>query len=505
MSTIKKNSNNYIFLLLGIFLVLTGRETLAQTQKFQKIYGGYSYDYGNDLIQTSDTGYLLLCTSNSFSASSDIYLLKVDKLGNYVWQHTYGGAEIEGACKIKFTQDGNLAMAGHTSSFLNNSYDFYLIKATMEGDTIWTKHYGTAEWDFANSMDTCADGGFIMAGKTYDTGNAYSDILVIKTDAQGEEQWRKKIGGTEDDVANAIVSVPDGYLICGTTATGIYGGSDIYVLKLDLTGNIVWQNYDGEQFDDEGTGIYFSTNGDIIIAGKKRTVANPENFNTNIRKLSQNGNFYWTNPYFTSGAINIEINSIIEGYNNKITSIGSFDGNSPGINDMVMFMWDSIGYYNNSGTYGGSVNDYGENIIKTLDGGYAMLGATNSFGSGLWKIFFVKTDTVLPSNAPISVQIGIEDKRVVSNNKLNYPNPFNLETNFEIDIPFSKINYFNVKLELYDSFGSNVVSAINFNMVENNSATLIRLTNVDLKNGCYFYSIFIDDKIFQSGKFVITE
>jgi hypothetical protein len=240
---------------LCLVIVFTSFFAEAQTQKFQKVYGGYSYDYGKDLIQTADSGYLLLCTSNSFSNSSDIYLLKVDQQGNYEWQRTYGGNEIEGACKIKFTQDGNIAMAGHTSSYLNNSYDFYMVKANTNGDTLWTKHYGTNEWDFANSMDTCADGGFIMAGKTYDTGNAFSDILIVKTDADGNEQWQKKVGGNKDDVANSILTLDDGYLICGTTESIGAGLKDIYIVKIDLSGNFVWERTLGGTEDDVANSI----------------------------------------------------------------------------------------------------------------------------------------------------------------------------------------------------------------------------------------------------------
>jgi hypothetical protein len=485
-------------------IVLTAFFAEAQTLKFQKVYGGLSYDYGNDLIQTADSGYLLLCTSNSFSNSSDIYLLKVDQQGNYQWQRTYGGTEIEGACKIKFTQDGNIAMAGHTSSYLYNSYDFYLIKANMNGDTLWTKHYGTTEWDFANSMDTCADGGFIMAGKTYDTGNAFSDILIVKTDTDGNEQWRKTIGGNKDDVANSIISIPDGYLVCGTSSTGIHGGSDIYVIKLNISGDIVWEHYDGEQFDDEGTGIFYSSDNSIIYSGKRRTNANPENYNTNIRKLTQNGQEYWIIPYTTSGPIDIQINSIIEGYNKKITTIGSFDGNSLGTKDMVMFMWDSAGFYLNSGTFGGSKIDYGKNIIKTLDFGYAMIGSTNSFGTAqLSKIHFVKTDTLLPSLAPISLVIGINERQLTSKNNEVFPNPFFDESTIQVLLQNDNVGNSKMEFKLYNQLGIEVTDQIALNTETKNNNIEFKVKNLSLNSGIYYYRITCHEKTYSKGKFTI--
>ncbi len=106
------------FLVLSLFGSL---RVQAQVQKFQKIYGGYAYEQGVDLIQTPDTGYLLLNNSSSYSPSADLYLLKVNKAGIYEWQRTYGRSETEGACKIKITADGNIAMAGYTGSYTDVS------------------------------------------------------------------------------------------------------------------------------------------------------------------------------------------------------------------------------------------------------------------------------------------------------------------------------------------------------------------------------------------------
>lgn len=478
----------------------------AQTQKFQKVYGGYSYDYGNDLIQTPDTGYLLLCTSNSFSGSSDIYLLKVDKLGAYEWQHTYGGNEIEGACKIKITQDGNIAMAGHTSSFTYNSYDFYLIKANMNGDTIWTKHYGTSEWDFANSMDTCADGGFILAGKTYDTGNAYSDILIVKTDADGNEQWQKKLGGMKDDMANSIITQNDGYIICGTTQSNGAGLKDIYVSKIDLFGNLIWERTFGDVLDDEGADVFESSDGIIVVSGRFTFPTFPNNFNTFIYKIRPNGLDYWASQNSSIGTINYRINGAIEGYNKGITSIGGFNPTIPNSNDVFIFINDSTANYVESGTFGGSFDDYGKSIIKTSDFGYAAIGTTNSFGMGLSNIYFIKTDTVSPSTGTFANYVSLQETKQlnVEQNQV-YPNPFNQSSTVYIDFPVSVIASQAFALKLYDQLGNDVSNQIAYTVKEINKGTSLNITNLNLSNGMYFYGLTINQKVIAQGKFTIIK
>jgi hypothetical protein len=478
----------------------------AQTLKFQKVYGGYSYDYGNDLIQTADSGYLLLCTSNSFSNSSDIYLLKVDQQGNYEWQRTYGGNEIEGACKIKFTQDGNIAMAGHTSSYLNTSYDFYLIKADMNGDTLWTKHYGTSEWDFANSMDTCADGGFIMAGKTYDTGNAYSDILIVKTDADGNEQWQKKIGGNLDDVANSIISIPGGYIVCGSTGSLGMGGNDIYVFKTDLNGNIIWERTFGEIHNDEGTTCFLDNENLIVVGGKMTLTTYPNNFNTFLVKLRLDGTNYWEFVNNSIGTINNQIECVVAGYNKGITSSGSFNPNSPTFNDLFIFINDSMGSYNNSGTHGGSFEDYGKSIIKTADYGYAAIGTTNSFGMGLSNIYFIKTDTLTPSVGALSIFVNLkETNQLVAAQNLVYPNPFSHSSTINIDFPASILASNTFALKLIDQLGNEVSHQVAYTVKDNNKGSAITINNMSLSNGMYYYSLSINDKAIAQGKFTILK
>jgi len=481
--------------------------SFAQTLKFQKVYGGYSYDYGNDLIQTPDSGYLLLCTSNSFSSSSDIYLLKVDKLGAYQWQHTYGGTEIEGACQIKFTHDGNIVMAGHTSSYLTSSYDFYLVKANLNGDPIWTKHYGTNEWDFANSMDTCADGGFILAGKTYETGNAYSDILIVKTDANGDELWRKKIGGNKDDVANSIKTLSDGYIFCGSTESIGAGKKDIYVVKIDLNGNIIWERTLGGLEEDISNSILITSDNRIVCAGGVKSYGFPMNYNSYLMKLNLDGSDFWGLPgNFSSSAVNFEIIDIVESLTNQIVSVSDFDSNGLSNGEFGLFINDSNGYLDTSSTFGGSFKERANSIIRCFDKGYAMIGTTESFGLGLSNIYFVKTDTVGTSNSPLSISVDLkENTQFLETENQLYPNPFSNSTTIIIDLPFSLVAGKQFQLGVFDQLGNELSNQVSFTSKEYNTGSALTIQNLSLTNGMYYYHIMINSKTLAQGKFTIIK
>jgi hypothetical protein len=495
----------HFYLRATIVACLIGVVAWAQPQKFQKVYGGYSYDQGNDLIQLPDTGYLLLCTSGSFSSSADIYLLKVDKQGNYEWQHTYGGQDIEGACKIKLTQDGYIAMAGHTNSYPGKSYDFYLVKAALNGDTVWTKHYGSNEWDFANSMDTCADGGFIMAGKTYDTGNAFSDILIVKTDADGNELWQKKIGGNKDDVANSIISLVDGYILCGTTESIGAGGKDIWVVKLDLNGNITSDITFGDINNDLGGDIVRKFDGNYGIACSSQNDLFPQWYNNFILNYNSLSNSI-IQQYQSNYTNDVILNSIIELSDSTILAVGNISNMGSGMNDMFLVKLNNGFYFDAGSTYGGNYDDFAESVIKTFDNGVAIIGSTNSYGIGMSNVFFVKLDSTFIGAVSPDIYVNIDDKNQVSNflNVSVLPNPFSQNAAILLELPGPEFQH-KLQFNLLNALGQNMNSNINSQICYKGTSAKIIIDDIKLKNGIYFFSIESENKTIAQGKFTVIK
>lgn len=496
MNIFNRYFNLFSLILLSLIQLMTYVDVNAQVQKFQKVYGGYSYDSGNDLIQTSDTGYMLLCTSNSFSSSSDIYLLKVDKYGAYVWQRTYGGSEIEGACKIKFTQDGNVVIAGHTSSFTNATYDFYLIKANMNGDTLWTKHYGTSEWDFANSMDTCSDGGFIMAGKTYDTGNAYSDILVVKTDADGNEQWRKTIGGNKDDVANSIITVSDGYIICGTTESIGAGGKDIYVVKVDLSGILIWEKTLGGTENDDGESVIFdSNNNNLIIGANTKSFGISQFYNFYLQKLSLNGNEIPVSFISTNNS-NYYLKELILKPNGNIMLCGDVDMQNS--TDFMLLEYDNYFNFVIGTTYGGSFKESPNSLISTSDNGICAIGLTTSVGNGLDNIFLVKCDTLVTNVGGLQSFVNLQNLYSEQNNiGVIFPNPSSGVFTYKLINAGRAEKFSDLTFELYNTL-SQKVQIERPQLVKQSDEAYLNFNLSGLENGNYSIQIHHKGELIDS-------
>ncbi|MHA2635190.1 MAG: InlB B-repeat-containing protein [bacterium JZ-2024 1] len=156
-----------------------------------------------------------------------------------VWARTYGWADGDWAGFIQQTSDGGYIVAGDTYSFGAGSRDIWVLKLDANGNVLWQKTYGGANWDGADSIQQTSDGGYIVAGSTYSFGAGYRDIWVLKLDANGNVLWQKTYGGGNWDRAYSIQQTSDGgYIVAGDTYSFGAGSSDIWVLKLDANGNI---------------------------------------------------------------------------------------------------------------------------------------------------------------------------------------------------------------------------------------------------------------------------
>jgi len=234
-----------------------------------KTYGGTDYDLAHSVQQTSDGGYIMAGYTGSFSVGGDLFLIKTDANGNIIWAKTYGGIdtfESWHAYSVQQTFDGGYIVAGNTIFF--DVIHIFLLKADANGNVQWTKIIYNVYWDGGYSVQQTSDGGYILAGYTYPSSAGGYDILLIKTDANGNIIWAKTYGGTDYDLAHSVQQTSDGgYILAGYTYPSSAGGYDILLIKTDANGNIIWaKTYGGTDYD-LAHSVQQTSDGGYIVAG----------------------------------------------------------------------------------------------------------------------------------------------------------------------------------------------------------------------------------------------
>ncbi|NMB82969.1 MAG: T9SS type A sorting domain-containing protein [Ignavibacteria bacterium] len=256
-----KNSTNDLY-----FAKLNSDRTVA----WQKQFGGNEEENAGSFVKTPDGGFLLVGTSRSFATSTQIYLIKTDKDGNKVWEKNYGGTGGDAGKKIIPTQDGNYLIVATTSSKGAGNFDVYLVKINGNGDIIWEKTHGGADWDEATDIAELSDGSFIVSGYslTYSVAGGH-DWLLLKVNSSGDFVWRKVFGAQYQDYASRVAIASDGFVVTGTTMVQILPQSknDLLVIKTDFNGNELWRlQLGGEESEGPGA-LIINSDGNAVIAG----------------------------------------------------------------------------------------------------------------------------------------------------------------------------------------------------------------------------------------------
>ena len=259
-------------------------------------------------------------------------------------------------------------------------------------ETLWSQSYGSYGYEIAYDLAKAADGGYVMVGKGRDIANG--GCWIVKTDAQGNMEWNKTYGGIQEDIGYAIIATADGgYAIAGSTesfgARALYSGShDMWLIKTDAQGNMEWNKTYGEQYWEKAYAIAATSDGGYILAGEQN-ISPSGNFW--VVKTDGQGNMEWNKTY--GGDLREIAYSVVEASDGGYAVAGyTWSFTSAGKQDFWLVKTDGLGNVEWNQTYGGPGFDVAYSLISTSDGGYAIAGQSNSFGTGDDDFWLVKTD-----------------------------------------------------------------------------------------------------------------
>jgi hypothetical protein len=168
--------------------------------EWDSIYGGSGTDVCGNVHQLPDGGYFVSASTYSFGpGGDDFWLLRIDSVGNVLWDSTYGGTHNDELWDSRMTSDGGVIMTGGTMSYGAGNWDFFLIRVDSLGNTVWQNTYGGTYGDMSVAVNTTSDGDFVATGYTRSFGAVGEDVWLVKAaGADGHQVWDIQLGGSQN-------------------------------------------------------------------------------------------------------------------------------------------------------------------------------------------------------------------------------------------------------------------------------------------------------------------
>lgn len=282
----------------GVLPTVSVKVTQSQyvVKPFSRTWGGVKSDFFTTMAVTGDGGYVMAGYSASDDGdfagnrgSMDLLVVRTDENGNRIWQKSYGGSGFDAAAAMLVTADGGILIAGQTTSAdgdiqgQHGNNDFWLIKLDASGNKVWSRAYGGKGYDAATAIATTPDGGYVLSGYASSSDGDvtthlpfelnFYDVWLLKVDASGNKVWDKSYGGQGDDLSNAIHSAPGGgYYVGGNTQsnngdfTGARGADDAFLLRISEDGTFQWATRYGGAAADAVQAIDIDVDGNLLLA-----------------------------------------------------------------------------------------------------------------------------------------------------------------------------------------------------------------------------------------------
>ena len=387
-----------LLILLGLY-VSTGAS--AQIP-FQKVYGHVDGgSQGNAIILTNSGGYAIAGwydVDGLFSA--EFYLILIDAAGDTLWTKTYGesvsdfnetlnGSGNEGFNLVQ-TADNGFMLIGERHKFTEGPSDVYAVKIDETGTLQWSRTYGGADNDYGIAVHQTADDDYVIGGFSESYGAGIRDMYLLKLDNSGDTLWTRTYGGTSIDAANDMQQTSDGgFILTGYTFSYGAGSSDIYVIKTAANGDVLWQHTYGGDLNDIGHAVIETQDGGFILCGETESFG-AGNQDVYLTKVNSMGDIEWSKTY---GGENFEAGkSIAQAEDGGYIIAGYTRGFGAEGEDFFLIKTDQEGEITWSKRFGGSFDETAQSVKQTQDGGYILSGQTRSFGVGNSNVYLIKTD-----------------------------------------------------------------------------------------------------------------
>lgn len=371
---------------------------------WNQTFGGLMDDKSYDVISTVDGGFAFSGHYTHFDPDEPVTmdwnlrkmnLIITDIDGNIQENHIYGRNFSHSAAytSIRCKDDGYI-LAGYET--ININADAYVVKTNKSGHLEWSNYYGGFYQERVFSIIQTSDDGFLLTGFSDSYEWVGDSLYILKLDNNGNEEWHQIYGGISEEEFEwgyCVIETNDGnYAISGYTSTyGQYwaqlGKADLWLVKIDNYGEILWNKTYGFEGVDRGLSLIQSTNGDFVIAGYSDKYNNVLTEDIYVIRTDAQGNIIWNKTYGGEGSD--QANTVIEVENGDLLLSGYTSTLNNSREGFIMKL-NSEGNHIWNFSIGGEKDDEFTSFIISNDGDFVFSGFTESYGNGMNDMWFVK-------------------------------------------------------------------------------------------------------------------
>jgi len=478
-----------------ILSLLISVATLGQQATYTRIYSGSSYDEGIAAFRLPNKEIRLIGNTGSFGhGNTDVWLITLDSIGNFLWHKFYGGTNIERVEDAVMTSNGNIFMVGSTTQNTAASYQIYFLGVDPYGQIIAYNNYGGKDRELGHGIALITDSTFVLTGESYSYGNGQSDIYLLKLNQNGDTLWTKTYGGVSEERGNAIKLMPDnGFIVVGATKSFGNGTFDSYLIRLNPNGDTLWTKVRSHISDAEYYSMTININTDtsIVCVGYQNDTLNAYR-DVDIVSYDQYSNFIWSRANSLTEGEECYINSIFTDDNGEYIYCGITNKYSASqYSNIRLARLSSLGWWQSSVSIGEEKEEVPNAVSPDNFNGkhYFLIGTTKSYGVERSGVFFVRLD----SNFNYDTTGMLETPTLISQYEQNqlikvFPNP----ARDYLNIDFSDINE-NGVLQIVNMLGEIIITD---NIAANTRRLKLPIANLEI--GAYVLR-------FQSPKFLFQQ
>ncbi len=370
-------------------LAVAGTVEAQPEEEFNVTFPGEVGSGAESVVETSNGRFAVAGFERRFvRGDRDVLFTRTSRDGREIHRRTFGGSGLEGASSVVETSDDGYAIAGQKKLGFSRGNKAWLIRTDVVGKRVSDRTFSGGQFAVANSLVRAPDGGLALTGRSRLPGTG-SDAWLIRTDGDGRVLFRETFGGSDRNGAFSDIEVwRGGFALAGWKRPSDSASTDAWLVRTDRNGIRRLSDTFGGQGLDRVESVAETSDRGVVMAGRTESFGTGNSSDVWLVKTDKEGNEVFNRTFGGEGFDRAF--SVVETSDGGYAVAGETESFGSGNRDAWLIKTNEEGDEEFSMAFGGADRDTAKSVTETSDGGLALAGSTESFGSGNRDAWLIK-------------------------------------------------------------------------------------------------------------------